>query len=96
MSKLNTVVKTLEVLQEVNIHCGPFSKQRKLFMCSVLGEIESAVDAWFKQAVTSNVPINCMITGRNKQSVAHLGGDSFTGSNGATDLREDIMFHIGL
>jgi hypothetical protein len=29
------------------------------------------------------------------QSVAHLGTDSFTGCNGATDLREDIMFHIG-
>jgi hypothetical protein len=30
----------------------------------VLEEIESAVDAWFKQAITSNVPINCVITGR--------------------------------
>lgn len=29
------------------------------------------------------------------QSVAHLGADSFTGSNGASDLREDLMFHIG-
>jgi hypothetical protein len=62
--KLNTVVKTLEVLQEVNIHCGPFSKQHKLFICSVLEEIESAVDACFKQTVTSNVPINYVITGR--------------------------------
>jgi hypothetical protein len=33
---------------------------------------------------------------KNLQSVAHLGADSLTGSNGATDLREDIMFHIGL
>jgi len=33
---------------------------------------------------------------KNLQSVAHLGADRFTGSNGATDLREDIMFHIGL
>lgn len=30
------------------------------------------------------------------QSVAHLGADSFTGSNRAIDLREGIMFHIGL
>jgi hypothetical protein len=32
-------------------------------MYLVLEELESAV-AWFKQAHTSNVPINCMITGR--------------------------------
>jgi len=64
VSTLNTVVKTLEALQEVNIHCGPFSKQRKLFMYSVLEEIESAVDALFKHAITSSVPINCVITGR--------------------------------
>jgi hypothetical protein len=69
VSKLNTVVKTLEALQEVNIHCGPFSRQYKLFMCSVLEEIASAVDAWFKQAVTSSVPINCVITGRRACNV---------------------------
>jgi hypothetical protein len=64
VSKSNTVVKTLEALQEVIIHCGPSSKQHKLFMCSLLDEIESAVDAWFKQAITSNFPIICVITGR--------------------------------
>jgi hypothetical protein len=56
-------VKTLEALHEVNIHYGPFSKQHKLFVYSVLEELESAV-ACFKQAHTSCVPINCMITGR--------------------------------
>lgn len=92
MSKLNTVLKSLEALQEVNIHCGPSSKQRKLFICSVLEEIESPVDAWFRQCSHKL----CDHRKKNLQSVAHLGADSFTGSNGATDLREDIMFHIGL
>lgn len=90
MSILNTIGKNHEASEICHIQCGPFSKQQKLLEHSLL---ESTL------AFVSNVCRRHYHHGKALHTVAHLGGENFTGSSGWINTfkgRHNIVHRTGV
>jgi hypothetical protein len=82
-STLNTIVKSRKDAKMCHAQCGRFSGQWKSLKQSPFEELESLLDAWFKQARGSNAVISGSLLREKALHIAtRLGIEDFTASTG--------------